>query len=103
MKAYHYTSKPFESFNAEKCDGIWVTTIQPEDTEMLEEIGAAGLEYCAVCEIDFDETLVDGSNYDVAEQLEGTEFDCIENRYDGFNDYAFSDASKVKIIEWVKM
>ena len=104
MKLYHYTDKPFNQIDASKCDGFWMTTIAPTQTELLDEIGANGLSYCLVCEFnDSGEYILNGSNYDVAEQLESENADFIENRYDGFTDYAITNPSLVKILETIKL
>ena len=103
ITAYHYSHSAFKNFDLSKCDGFWFTDIAPENEDMSMEIGAAGMSYVAVCELDVEETLIGGENYDVEEQLNGTEFDALENRYDGFTDYALIDDSKIKIVEWVKL
>lgn len=103
ITAYHYSNKPFENFELPKRDGFWFTDIEPEDEEMLNEIGASSMNYVAVCELSFEESLVGGKNYDVEDQLAGSEYDALENRYDGFTDYALIDASKIKVLEWKKI
>ncbi len=102
---YHYTDNKFDSFDASKCDGIWLTDIQPNDKEMLNEVGAQSFEWCAVCRVNTSELeeLTNGDNYDVEEQLESDDCDYIRNLYDGFEDLAFADAGHVEIIEWVKV
>jgi len=102
-KAYHYSYESFDNFDLSKCDGFWFTDISPECEDMLIEIGAAGMNYVAICELDIEETLVGGENYDVEDQLLGTEFDALENIYDGFTDYALIDNSKIKVLEWIKL
>jgi len=103
ITAYHYSSKPFDKFDISKCDGFWFTDINPGNTEMLEEIGASDLNYVAICELDINETLTNGDNYDVEDQLADTEYDALENSYDGFTDYALIDESKIEVIEWKKI
>lgn len=102
---YHYSDKPFEKFDTSKCDGIWLTDIKPSDTELLSEIGAAGMGYVATVEVDLDdlEPLVNGDNYDVEEQLKSEPADYIHNIYDGFEDYAFASDEHIKSIEWSEL
>lgn len=100
---YHYSAVKFENFDISKCDGIWLTDISPDQTDLLEEIGASGMNYVAVCNADTENSIINGSNHDVELQLVDDDADCIENIYDGFTDYAFADASKVNIIEWIKL
>ena len=106
MKLFHYTAKPFEAIDMAKCDGFWMTTIDPSQAEMLEEIGASGCSWVAICELDIHNLEVaDGNtNYDVEEffasQPEAQYQVC---RYDGFQDYAVINPEFVKIIEWVKL
>ena len=100
---YHYSTTKFESFDTSKCDGIWLTDISPEQTDLLEEIGANGINYVAICHADTENSVSNGSNYDVESQLANEDADCIENSYDGFTDYAFADSSKVQIIEWIEL
>jgi len=104
MKLFHYTNKPFDAIDATKCDGFWMTDIAPTETEMLDQIGAAGMGWVAVVELDNSgEELTNGDNHEVAEQLENEGADYMCNRYDGFCDYAVNNASLVKIIEWIKL
>lgn len=104
MKLYHYSSEKFDTIDMSKTDGFWMTTIAPLPAKMLEEIGASGINYVAICELEeSDSVLLNGDNFDVEEQLESSSCDYIENRYDGFEDYAVAKADKVKIIEWVKL
>ena len=106
MKLYHYAAKPFEVIDMTKCDGFWMTTINPEQEEMLNEVGASGSSWVAVCELDTDNLEVaDGNtNYDVedfmAQQADDDYQIC---RYDGFADYAVVNPELVKIIEWIKL
>ena len=100
---YHYSFEPFDKFDITKADGFWFTTIKPNETEMLEEIGADCANYAAKCEISFDNPLLNASNYDVEKTLAGSEHDAIENRYEGYIDYALIDSEKIKIIEWSKI
>ena len=102
LTVYHYSHKPFDQFDIDKCDGFWFTDISP-DSDMLDEIGADCLFYVATCEVEVNETLIGGNNYDVEEQLLGTKFDALENRYDGFIDYALIDSSLITIKEWKKL
>lgn len=104
MKLYHYSATKFDSIDTAKCDGFWMTDIAPENKDMLMEIGATGLEYVAIVELDVSgEELTNGSNDDVADQLESEECDYMKNIYDGFSDYAVANTELVKIIEWVKL
>ncbi len=102
LTAYHYSFKPFDEFDLSKCDGFWFTDIAP-DSDMLNEIGADCLFYVAVCELDIEESLIGGDNHDVEDQLKDSEYDALENIYDGFTDYALIDNSKITIKEWVKL
>ena len=106
MKLFHYTSKPFETIDMAKCDGFWMTTINPEQTELLDEIGASGSSWVAVCELDTDnlEAADGNTNYDVEEfisQQPDAQYQIC--RYDGFSDYAVINPAHVKIIEWIKL
>jgi hypothetical protein len=103
MILYHYSNTKFQKFDLKMCDGIWLTDIKHTDKDLLDEIGASGSRFVAVCDVECENNLVNGDNYDVEGQLSGGEYDCIENLYDGFSDYAFSDSNKVKIIEWVEL
>lgn len=104
MKFYHYTSKPFETIDMTKCDGFWFTDIAPNQEDMLMEIGAQGLEYCAVIEFDPDcgDFILNGASFDIEDELAGDEL-YIENRYEAFSDYAVIDPNLVKIVEWIKL
>ena len=104
MKLYHYSSTKIENIDMNKCDGFWMTTIAPTETELLMEIGADGFEFCHI--IDFDdsgEVLMNGSNEEVAEQLESEEADYIKNNYDGFTDYATCNADLIKITNIIEL
>ena len=104
MKLYHYSSVKIESIDLAKCDGFWMTTIAPNETDLLDEIGAAGSKFCMVVEFDDSgEELTNGSNYDVEEQLESEEADFMRNVYDGFSDYATCNVNLVKIIEIIEL
>lgn len=104
MKLYHYSSTKIESIDMNKCDGFWMTTIAPTESEMLMEIGAAGMKFCHVIEFDDSgEELLNGSNDDVAEQLESEECDYMKNIYDGFFDYATCNSDLVKIVEIISL
>ncbi len=104
MKLYHYTSKKFNSIDLSKCDGFWMTTISPDQKELLDETGASGCECCAIVEFDDSgEYLLNGSNNDVEDQLLNEDATYILNRYDGFDDYAVTNAELVKIIKWVEV
>ena len=104
MKLYHYSSTKIEDVDMNKCDGFWMTTIAPTETQLLMEIGADGLEFCHVVELDDSgEVLMNGSNEDVAEQLESEAADYMKNNYDGFSDFAVVNASLVKIVEIIKL
>lgn len=104
MKLYHYSDKKIESIDMNKCDGFWMTTIAPTDTDMLDEIGCAGSKYCHVVEfnddVDFE---MNGAHHNVEEFLLENKCEYILNRYDGFNDYATCNTSLVKIIEIIEM
>ena len=110
MKLYHYAAKPFEVIDMAKCDGFWMTSIKPSQVDMLDEIGASGGSWVAVCELDTDNLEVaDGNtNYDVedfmAQQADADYQIC---KYDGesgcFQDYAIVNPELVKIIEWIKL
>ena len=104
MKLYHYSSTKIENIDMNKCDGFWMTTIAPTETEMLMEIGAAGSKFCHV--VEFDDSgyaLTNGSNDDVADQLVEEEADYMQNIYDGFSDYATCNAELIKIVEIIKL
>ena len=104
MKLYHYSSAKIENIDMNKCDGFWMTTIAPTETDLLMEIGADGLEFCHVIEFDDSgEVLMNGSNEDVAEQLESEEADYMQNNYDGFSDYATCNIDLIKIIDILKI
>lgn len=104
MKLYHYSSTTFDSIDTSKCDGFWMTTIAPHETELLEEIGADGLEFVATVELNDDvEEIVNAGNYDIAEKLEAENAKLVRNEYDGFTDYAIDDAELVKILNWSKV
>lgn len=103
MKLYHYSNVKFDQIDMSKCDGFWMTDIAP-DSANTEVIGVDSVKYCYVCEVadDLDE-LINGSNYDVEEQLDNEGAKIMVNHYDGFSDYAVSDSSLVKIIEVIEM
>ena len=105
MRLYHYADKPFDSIDFSKCDGFWMTDIEPSNEDMLDEIGAAGLRYVAIIDFDDSGDSIRNSDYnhDVSEQLEKEGADFIENIYDGFSDYATCNADLIKIIEWVEL
>ena len=104
MKLYHYSSIKIENIDMNKCDGFWMTTIAPTETELLNEIGASGSKFCMVVEFDDSgEELANGSNDDVEEQLESEEADFMRNVYDGFSDYATCNTDLVKIIEIIEL
>ena len=106
MKLFHYSAKPFEVIDMTKCDGFWMTTIKPEQTELLNDVGASGSSWVAVCELDADNLEVaDGNtNYDVEDFMaQQTDADYQICRYDGFADYAVVNPTHVKIIEWIKL
>ena len=104
MKLYHYSNTKIENIDMNKCDGFWMTTIAPTETDLLMEIGADGLEFCHVIEFDDSgEVLMNGSNEDVAEQLESEEADYMQNNYDGFSDYATCNSDLIKIIDILKI
>lgn len=106
MKVYHYTKEPFESFDLSKSDGFWFTTIKPSQLDDS-EIGCSECDYVAVCEIDFDNSLINHTAHDVYEVLSGSEYDALENIIDNgeieYTDYALIDSSKITILEWVKI
>lgn len=104
MKLYHYSSTKFDSIDLAKCDGFWMTTIAPNETDMLGEIGAAGSKFCLVVEFDDScDSLVNGSNDDVEDQLISGDSDFMVNHYDGFSDFATVNASLVEFVGWVKL
>lgn len=104
MKLYHYSSIKIENIDMNKCDGFWMTTIAPMETELLMEIGADGLEFCHVIEFDDSgEVLMNGSNEDIADQLESEKADYIQNNYDGFSDYATCNTDLIKIVEVIAL
>lgn len=104
MKLYHYSNTKIDEIDMSKCDGFWMTTIEPTaDEEMLFEIGA-DLKYCHVVEFDDSgEYVINADNFNVAEILKSENADYIENRYDGFTDYATTNANLIKIIEVIKL
>ena len=106
MKLYHYAAKPFGAIDMAKCDGFWMTTIDPSQASLLDEIGASGGSWVAVCELDTDNLEVaDGNtNYDVEDfmsQQPDAQYQIC--RYDGFSDYTVVNPAYVKIIEWIKL
>lgn len=105
MILYHYSNAKFDKFDTSKSDGIWLTTIAPNETELLNEIGAAGTQYVAKVVVDIEdlEALTNGDNYDVADQLSGSGYDYIKNIYDGFEDYAFLNQDNFKSMDWSKL
>ena len=104
MKLYHYSHTKIETIDMTKCDGFWMTTIAPTETELLEEIGADGLSFCHVVEFDdAGECLMNSDNHCVEELLKENECDYILNRYEGFDDYATTNPDLVKIIECIEM
>ncbi len=110
MKLFHYAAKPFDTIDMTKCDGFWMTSIKPEQKEMLDEIGASGSSWVAVCELDTDNLEVaDGNtNYDVEDFMtQQPDADYQICRYDGeagcFQDYAIVNPELVKIIDWIKL
>lgn len=104
MKLYHYSSSKIEKIEMNKCDGFWMTTIAPNETDLLMEISADGLEFCHVIEFDDSgDVLVNGSNYDVSEQLESEEVDYMKNVYGGFSDYVTCNIDLIKIVEVFKV
>lgn len=100
---YHYSSVKFDNFDIAKCDGFLFTSIKPEQVELLNEIGVSGANYCAKCQISFEETCGSDSNSNIEELLKDSEFDAVKCEYDGFTDYALIDNSKIKILEWIKL
>ena len=100
---YHYSSEKFDNFNADMCDGIWFTDIEPSDEELLNEIGANGAAFVATCEITINEETCNIDNYDVESQLAEAECDGSVQIYDGFNDYVVLSDDQVKIISWSKL
>ena len=104
MKLYHYSSMKIDNIDMNKCDGFWMTTIAPNETDLIDEIGATGSKFCMVVEFDDSgDELTNGSNYDVEEQLESEEADFMRNVYDGFSDYATCNVNLVKIIEIIEL
>lgn len=101
--AYHYSSIKFEEFDNAKCDGFWFTSIAPTDTEMLNEIGAAGSKFCAKCILTIDDSEFNGVNSDVEQFLLDNNADSIINKYDGFVDYALADNTRIQILEWIQL
>ena len=100
---YHYSSSKFSEFDKSKCDGIWFTDIEPSNTDMLDEIGAAGSAYVATCIIIIKYEVDEINNYEVFEQFEVENADGAICIYDGFTDYAVADNEQVKILEWNKL
>jgi hypothetical protein len=101
---YHYSRIKFQSFDKDKSDGFWFTDIKPNDEDMLNEIGAAGASFCAVCEISFSNELSNSDdNDDVEQQLKDANADCIVNVFEEFTDYAMADKSKITILEWIEL
>ena len=104
MKLYHYSSVKIKSIDMSKCDGFWMTTIAPTQTDLLDEIGAAGSKFCMVVEFnDSGEELTNVSNDDVENQLINNDCDFIRNIYDRFSDYATCNADLVTILEIMEM
>ena len=104
MKLYHYSATKIETIDMGKCDGFWMTTIAPTETELLNQIGASSLKYCHVVEFDDSgEALMNGSNNDVADQLLEDNADYMQNIYDGFSDYATCNVELVKIVEIINL
>ena len=104
MKLYHYSSVEIKEIDLNKCDGFWMTTIAPNEIELLDEIGASGSKFCMVVELDDSgEELTNGSNDDVENQLETEGADFMRNIYEGFSDYAVCNISLVKIIETISL
>lgn len=102
MKLYHYSSTKFDLIDMNKCDGFWMTTIAPHEFDLLNEIGADGLDFVAVVEFDDSgEDLMNTENYNVAENLEAEQADYIRNEYDGFTDYATTKVDLINIVEWL--
>jgi len=76
---YHYSNKPFDTFDKTKCDGFWFTDIDPKNSEMLNEIGANDIAYVAECIITINnELLEDFNNYNCFESLEKNGCDGVE-------------------------
>lgn len=104
MKLYHYSNTKIENIDMNKCDGFWMTTIAPTETDLLMEIGADGLEFCHVIEFDDSgDVLMNGSNEDVAAQLEAEEAHYMKNNYDGFSDYATNKKELIQIKEIISL
>ncbi len=104
MQVYHYSNTKFDSVDFDKCDGFWMTTIQPAQKELLEEIGAQGLKFCAVIELnDNGDSVLNAQNYDVESVLSENEASYIENIYDGFTDFAVASETNITIIEWIEL
>ena len=101
--AYHYSSKKFDYFDKNKCDGFWFTDIEPSDVEMLDEIGANGSNFVAKCIITINEELNEGNNYDVFESLESAKCDGMICLYDGFKDYAVLNNEQIEVLEWIEL
>jgi len=100
---FHYSSIIFNEFNKDKADGFWFTDINPENTDMLDEIGANSSSFCAKCIITIDNEIDDINNYDVFEQLAEKNTDGAICRYDGFIDYVVASNSQIKILEWIEL
>ena len=104
MKLYHYSAVKFDVIDMSKCDGFWMTDIAPENVDMLNEIGAEGLSWVAVVDLDDSgEALQNAENHDVEANLKENEADYVCNKYDGFTDYAVTNENLVKILEWKKV
>lgn len=113
-RAYHYTNKPFPTWDITKCEnGFFVTDLPPTtDLEILErEVGAGSYDYVAIVEFD-DEADEAWGGYNIHEQtldefLNEQDAKYVRFGWDNgeisFNDYATTDPNFFKIVEWVKL
>ncbi len=102
MRLYHYTDAKIEKIDMNKCDGWWMTDVAPwDDFDFDGEMGAQGSRYVVVCEIDYDnlEVYVGGDHESVSAFCEEESVDLIENRWDGYTDYAVANPDLVRIVE----
>lgn len=88
----HFTNKGFTVFDNTKADGFWFT----DKKELDAEVGASGIGDTIEVFLNIRNSTLNGDNYYVQEYLEENDADGIENRYEGFTDYAVTNPNQIK-------
>ena len=88
----HFTNKGFTVFDNTKADGFWFT----DKKELDDEVGASGIGDTIEVFLNIRNSALNGDNYYVQEYLEENDADGIENRYEGFTDYAVTNPNQIK-------